>query len=486
MPRPKRTCPPMGTPNSKRRDQNPDPDGLLRSIKDMLTHDSSEVLFSVGGKINLTSDPDTTHEKRDPVTFRWDSGPHGSHVKKISFPVVETQVAVTDSLAHLLKDCEPASFGRGNQELIDEGYRQASTLDIQKFSSDYSPYDNRVMEKVSQALAFRGVADNSHRGLRAELYKMNIYSAPSGMFKAHVDTPRSEHQMGSLVVCLPTPHEGGELTIRRQGRQNVYSWGPLSTSHIQWAAFYSDEEHEVGKVTKGQHVTLTYNLYWVSYGPASMECLIGEDLGLLSWVAKLDELTKCKVYLKNLGRLGFHTIQHYPHSASAAARGNIEEQLKRLDMLVFQAFKRLSGNVRVTAVVDGTAHEEKCRYQERDSSSDQNTGNDSKERKDSEGFSSESPPDTGKYYVGKGLHSPFLEDQLADEEEWPSPGQFGKRYDFQQRTWSEAWYSGKKVIWLNREPNYGSKEFAMATIVTGNEPTTRAYYSTAAIIAEFV
>jgi hypothetical protein len=80
----------------------------------------------------------------------------------------------SDSLSHLLKDCEPASFGRGNQKVIDEGYRQASTLDIQKFSSDYSPYDNRVMEKVSQALAFRDVADNSHRGLRAELYKMNV------------------------------------------------------------------------------------------------------------------------------------------------------------------------------------------------------------------------------------------------------------------------------------------------------------------------
>jgi hypothetical protein len=121
-------------------------------------------------------------------------------------------------------------------------------------------------------------------------------------------------------------------------------------------------------------------------------------------------------------------------------------------------------------VVDGTAYEEKCRYQERDSSSDQYTGNDSKESKYYEGFSSESPPDTGKYYVGKGLHSPFLEDQLADEEEWPSPGQFGKRYDFQQRTWSEAWYSGKKVTWLNREPKYDSKEFAMATIVVGIHP----------------
>lgn len=179
-------------------------------------------------------------------------------------------------------------------------------------------------------------------------------------------------------------------------------------------------------------------------------------------------------------------------------------------MLVFQAFKRLGGNVRVTAVIDDAAYKEQCRSQEReydgDGSSDQNTQNNSEESSDS----GETPQDPGKYYVGKGFHSPFLEDQLAYEEEWPSPGKFGKKYDFQRKTWSEAWYSSNKVTWLNGGPEYGSKELAMTTIVvgtgpaklwgfvgsdkdfmltiqvqTGNEPTTQAFYSTAAIIAEF-
>ena len=46
------------------------------------------------------------------------------------------------------------------------------------------------------------------RGIRAELYKLNVYSGPSGMFKAHVDTPRSDDQVGSLVVALPVAFEG--------------------------------------------------------------------------------------------------------------------------------------------------------------------------------------------------------------------------------------------------------------------------------------
>ena len=31
---------------------------------------------------------------------------------------------------------------------------------------------------------------------------------PGGHFKSHVDTPRGADMIGSLVVCLPSAHEG--------------------------------------------------------------------------------------------------------------------------------------------------------------------------------------------------------------------------------------------------------------------------------------
>lgn len=91
---------------------------------------------------------------------------------------------------------------------------------------------------------------------------LQIYSAPSGKFKAHVDTPRSNGQIGSLVVCLPLAHEGGQLQVRHTGREFTFDWGSC-TDAISWAAFYSDCEHEVLEVTSGHRITLTYNLYAV-------------------------------------------------------------------------------------------------------------------------------------------------------------------------------------------------------------------------------
>jgi hypothetical protein len=76
-----------------------------------------------------------------------------------------------------------------------------------------------------------------------------------------VDTPRSELQFGSLVVCLPTAHKGGQLVVRHQGHSTVFDWANNSPN-IQWAAFYGDCEHEVSQVVSGHRVTLTYNLYW--------------------------------------------------------------------------------------------------------------------------------------------------------------------------------------------------------------------------------
>lgn len=50
------------------------------------------------------------------------------------------------------------------------------------------------------------------------------------------------------------------MRVSHNGYNSFFDWGNDSKS-IQWAAFYSDCEHEVLEVTSGHRVTLTYNLY---------------------------------------------------------------------------------------------------------------------------------------------------------------------------------------------------------------------------------
>ena len=62
---------------------------------------------------------------------------------------------------------------------------------------------------------------------------------------------------GTLVVSLPSYHEGGDLRISYHGIVTHYSTSMNNPSITAW---YSDVTHEVLEVTNGYRLVLTYNL----------------------------------------------------------------------------------------------------------------------------------------------------------------------------------------------------------------------------------
>lgn len=62
---------------------------------------------------------------------------------------------------------------------------------------------------------------------------------------------------GTLVVCLPSAHQGGEVILRHCGEKKVFESSSFSQSFASW---YSDVSHEVRPVKSGFRWVLTYNL----------------------------------------------------------------------------------------------------------------------------------------------------------------------------------------------------------------------------------
>lgn len=181
---------------------------------------------------------------------------------------------------------------------------------------------------------------------------MQIYSGPSGKFKAHVDTPRSSLQIGSLVVCLPTKHEGGELAVRHAGRSHTFDWGSKSEKPlIQWAAFYSDCEHEVFEVRSGHRVTMTYNLYATpaSSSPASLLSVFSP--ASLPLYGKIKALVASKRFQRKDRMIGFYSTHAYPHTAGKK-HTNLPFCLKGIDMIVYETFISLGAKVHLCSVVE--------------------------------------------------------------------------------------------------------------------------------------
>ncbi|KAF2029847.1 hypothetical protein EK21DRAFT_100911 [Setomelanomma holmii] len=322
-------------------------DKVTQALSDFLKISS----YACGGAIHVQTPEASLHNSGSPdrtiaalITVRWDSSASN---EKVTFPLPAHQSDTTD-VQKLVQGTQPASFGFKGQDVIDESYRKASKLDSTAFSTNFCPYELGIIDVIGQTLLPR--LPGTSQGIRAELNKLNIYQAPSGIFKPHVDTPRTELQFGSLVVSLPCRHEGGQLVVRHQGHEITFDWSG-SANDIQWAAFYSDCEHEVLEVTSGHRITLTYNLF-VHRGLGELaghsESLNAQSLPLFK--AFKEALSK-EDFMAEGGILGKYCSHAYVHATKEGASA-LPALLKGSDMVAFEVFRALGIMVLVRPVVE--------------------------------------------------------------------------------------------------------------------------------------
>ncbi|KAH7883313.1 hypothetical protein F5I97DRAFT_1939134 [Phlebopus sp. FC_14] len=129
---------------------------------------------------------------------------------------VDLSKASDNEFGDLYQAYQRATFWHDHKDVFDETYRNAGKMHIE-----------------------RDLLTN-RRGLRMELYKLNIH-AKDDFFKPHKDTARGKRVFGSLVIVLPTQHEGGALRTVDLGWELATSDKPS----IDYVAFFSDVEHEV-------------------------------------------------------------------------------------------------------------------------------------------------------------------------------------------------------------------------------------------------
>ncbi|KLU88234.1 hypothetical protein MAPG_07221 [Magnaporthiopsis poae ATCC 64411] len=339
---------------------------------------SKSSTFACGGSIPIeTTDPTETPSKRHgkddtlstaPISIRWDSsqGNEAISVAKITFPIVGPDGEA--SLAKLAQDCQPASFGYKGKDVLDESYRKAAKMDRSAFSSDFCPYELGIIDTIAQVLLPNTREKVSTKGVRAELYKLNIYSSPSGFFKPHVDTPRSEAQFGSLVVSLPCQHEGGQLIVRHARHTTTFDWSASKarTDAVHWAAFYSDCEHEVKELTEGHRVTLTYNLYYAPGVGDLAKHAPAMEVETLPLYQKVHSALAEPDFMHDGGILGIYCTHAYAHSTEAGGKA-LPSVLKGADMAVYAVFRAHGLKVFIRPVHPPTRDDEDNEYYDSDS-----------------------------------------------------------------------------------------------------------------------
>lgn len=176
-------------------------------------------------------------------------------------------------------------------------------------------------------------------------------------------------------MCFPTKHDGGELVVKHAGNTSIFDWAAKSDQPlIQWAAFYSDCEHEVLEVTSGHRVTITYNLFATKAKSGTLRSL--PDPKSLPMYHRILDLVTAPRFQEKDRLLGFHSAFAYPHTSKDHG---LPLCLKGQDMEVYEIFRGMGHKVHLSAV---TPHRGDYHRSESDAATD------------GKGFSDDEPSDS--------------------------------------------------------------------------------------------
>jgi len=170
-------------------------------------------------------------------------------VGPIALPLLPAQAA------QLAAAAEPAPFGRGQATIVDPAVRRCWQVGPGRVRIGGRHWARTLDGIVARAADGLGVTGP----VTAEFYKLLLYGE-GGFFVGHRDTEKAPGMFATLVVVLPSLHEGGDLVVRHAGREARLSLRCGDPAEAAFAAFYADCVHEVLPVTQGFRFTLVYNL----------------------------------------------------------------------------------------------------------------------------------------------------------------------------------------------------------------------------------
>ena len=179
--------------------------------------------------------------------------PPGLKVKgigHIALPFLEQQAKA------LIELSRQSPFGRGEETIYDTNVRKSWQIAAEDFELTNPQWQEALQQAVEQIGKQLGLDDSKIEFVQ---YKLLIYEK-GGFFAAHRDTEKTPNMFATLVVNLPSEHEGGDLIVSHGGQSFTYSFADSDGFHPAFVAFYADCYHEVKPVTSGYRINLIYNL----------------------------------------------------------------------------------------------------------------------------------------------------------------------------------------------------------------------------------
>jgi hypothetical protein len=120
-----------------------------RQLHQFISGEKASATFACGGTVSISDNlPPGTHGVSPPVSISW-TPKDAAKERKIVLPV---DAAGADKLSQLVSDCDIASFGKREKDVIDLHYSKASKLNPSRFLTGFHPANLNILEEVEQLL----------------------------------------------------------------------------------------------------------------------------------------------------------------------------------------------------------------------------------------------------------------------------------------------------------------------------------------------
>lgn len=244
-----------------------------------------------------------------------------------------------DDAKAIISKARQSPFGKGSETIVDTSIRKSWQLDPSQFTIQNPNWEQQIDNILSDVRS--GLDLGAGMKFSAELYKLLLYEE-GAFFKPHKDSEKAPGMFGTLVICLPSEHQGGELILafNRENKTIKTASDAYSYPQTSYAAWYADVLHEVKPVTSGYRLVLTYNL---------IRPLKEHSSRRITPLDKMANLIKpLKMYNRDLVEAGntfpnflVHRLAHQYTQASLRA-----ELLKGEDLVQIQCLKEAANGLK--------------------------------------------------------------------------------------------------------------------------------------------
>ncbi|ROV99032.1 hypothetical protein VMCG_06678 [Cytospora schulzeri] len=219
----------------------------------------------------------------------------------------------------------PAPFGRGDDTVVDHSVRLTWEIHLDEIRITNPAWPGFLDAIKHDAAHSLGLFPAD---IRLEPHKLLLYEEGS-FFRRHKDSEKSPGMIGSLIICLPSKHEGGQVHLSHAGKDHVYATAPNSAFNLTALAWYSDVTHEIKEVTAGHRLVLTYNIVQRAGGGKSAGFFVQQQAQLK------DKIARWPRAFSNVSRLVYFFDHKYSHSSLSV------NNLKGRDRAVLEVVQQL-------------------------------------------------------------------------------------------------------------------------------------------------